>query len=273
MKTSRVLLALLCGAALMTAACSKEEAPAPAAGTPPSAAAPGAPAAPGALPPSGTVAETMNSGGYTYALLDTGADGKIWAACPETPVKVGQTIYLVNPAPMPNFKSSTLNRTFDLVYFSQAFATSPDAAAASTLPPPAAMPPPGMMPPGAMSDMGAGDTVTHTVVAGQGVKGVQKASGGHTVSDLYQKKDSLAGKQVTVRGKVVKFTPNIMRTNWVHIQDGTGKEGENDLTVTTEDVVASGDTVVVVGKLAKDKDFTMGYFYPVIVEEAKVTRE
>jgi hypothetical protein len=260
---------------LVTAACSKEEAPAPAAGQAPSAAAPAAPALPpaGGMPASGPVIETMNSGGYTYALVDAGPVGKVWCASPETPVSVGKKIYLVNPTPMPNFKSSTLNRTFDLVYFCQGFADSPELAAASSLPPPASMPPPGMMPPGMGGDMGAGDTVTHTVVAAQGVSGVKKASGGHTVSDIYQKKDSLAGKDVTVRGKVVKFTPNIMRTNWVHIQDGTGKEGENDLTVTTDDVVASGDTVVVTGKLAKDKDFTMGYFYPVIVESAKVVRE
>ena len=27
-----------------------------------------------------------------------------------------------------------------------------------------------------------------------------------------------------LRGQVVKFTPNIMGTNWVHIQDGTGAD-------------------------------------------------
>ena len=63
-----------------------------------------------------------------------------------------------------------------------------------------------------------------------------------------------------------------MNRNWVHIQDGTG-EGTNDLTVTTQDVVNTGDTVLVKGVLAKDKDFTMGYQYAVIVEEASVKVE
>ncbi len=36
-----------------------------------------------------------------------------------------------------------------------------------------------------------------------------------------------------VRGKVVKFTPQIMGKNWIHVQDGTGADGTKDLTVTT----------------------------------------
>ena len=55
------------------------------------------------------------------------------------------------------------------------------------------------------------------------------------------------GQTVKVRGQVVKFTPNIMGTNWVHIQDGTGSGETADLTVTTSAIVAAGDIVVVEG--------------------------
>jgi len=103
---------------------------------------------------------------------------------------------------------------------------------------------------------------------------IEKAESG-TVADIFANKDKLAGKEVTVRGKVMKFSPMIMGRNWVHIQDGTGDaaSGTNDLTVTTSDSVKVGDTVLVKGKLAANKDFGAGYSYDVIIEEAKVTVE
>ena len=103
--------------------------------------------------------------------------------------------------------------------------------------------------------------------------GIKKPEGGKTVAELYAEKDKLSGKEVTVRGKVVKFSAGIMGTNWIHMQDGTGGEDANDLTVTTDATVAVGDTVLVKGVLAADKDFGYGYKYAVIVEKSDVTVE
>ena len=48
----------------------------------------------------------------------------------------------------------------------------------------------------------------------------------------------------------------------------------NDLTVTTAGTVPNvGDTVVVKGTVALNKDFGMGYQYDIIVEDAEVTVE
>lgn len=79
-------------------------------------------------------------------------------------------------------------------------------------------------------------------------------------------------KEVVVRGKVVKFLAGIMGRNWIHLQDGTGDAGTNDLTVTTEQTAAAGDVVAIKGTLAVDKDFGAGYRYAVIVEKASVTK-
>jgi hypothetical protein len=73
---------------------------------------------------------------------------------------------------------------------------------------------------------------------------------------MFSKKAELAGKSVSVRGKVVKFTPEIMGKNWIHLQDGTGAEG----------TTVSGVVVI-------DKDFGYGYAYDVIIEDAEVTVE
>ena len=104
--------------------------------------------------------------------------------------------------------------------------------------------------------------------------GIAKAEGGKTVAEVFAEKDALGGQKVTVRGKVVKVNAGIMNTNWLHVRDGSGAEGTNDLTVTTAGTVPGvGDTVLLTGTVALNKDFGMGYSYDVIVEDAEVTVE
>ena len=91
------------------------------------------------------------------------------------------------------------------------------------------------------------------------------------VEEVFAKKDALNGKKITVKGEVVKFNSSIMGKNWVHIKDGSGKPGTNDLTATTNDTANVGDKVVVTGTLAVGKDFGAGYKYEAIMEEATIT--
>ena len=104
--------------------------------------------------------------------------------------------------------------------------------------------------------------------------GIAKAEGGKTVAEVFAEKDQLAGKPVTFRGKVVKTNANIMGKNWLHVRDGSGADGTNDLTVTTAGAIPNvGDTVVVTGPVVLNKDFGMGYVYDVLIEDAQVTVE
>jgi hypothetical protein len=64
-----------------------------------------------------------------------------------------------------------------------------------------------------------------------------------------------------------------MGKNWLHLQDGSGSEGTNDLTVTTGTTVKVGDMVLVSGVVSVDRDFGYGYSYEVIIEDAEVTVE
>jgi len=104
---------------------------------------------------------------------------------------------------------------------------------------------------------------------------LKKPEGGKTVGEIYAAKDQLAGKEVTVRGKVVKVSPNILGKTWLHVRDGSGADKTNDLTVTTTAAVPVelGLTVLVNGKVSLNKDFGLGYRYDVIIEDAKVTVE
>ncbi len=96
-----------------------------------------------------------------------------------------------------------------------------------------------------------------------------------SIADVWTNRKALAGKTVTVQGKVVKFNGGILGRNWVHVQDGSGTAGDktNDLTITTSDEVAVGDQVVATGVVGIDRDFTAGYAYPVMLENARVGRK
>ena len=101
---------------------------------------------------------------------------------------------------------------------------------------------------------------------------IAQAAEQKTVESLYQDKAKLGGHEVQVRGKVVKVNNGEMTRNFLHIQDGTGKQGSNDLTVPSQDAAEIGDEVVVTGKLAGDKDFGAGYTYPILLEEAHIPK-
>jgi hypothetical protein len=103
--------------------------------------------------------------------------------------------------------------------------------------------------------------------------GIKLPKNGKTVADIVTGRAKLSGKTVVVRGKVVKYNGGIMNKNWLHIRDGSGQEGSNDLTVTTDMDAKVGDTVLVKGPVVTDRDFGAGYKYDVIIENAEVVVE
>ncbi|HET9702180.1 MAG TPA: hypothetical protein VFP70_14790 [Burkholderiales bacterium] len=92
-----------------------------------------------------------------------------------------------------------------------------------------------------------------------------------TVAALHQDKAALSGKLVRVQGKVVKVNNGIMGRNFLHVQDGTGDQNSNDLTVTSKQTAVVGDQVTVTGRVVLNRDFGAGYTYPLLVEDASIT--
>jgi hypothetical protein len=260
----RIPLALF-SAALLAVACGRETAassPAPQASSAAAAAAVPAPAA-ASDRISGTVVETMDSGGYTYVRLKT-ASGEAWAAVSQAKVERGAELTVVGAAWMENFESKTLGRKFDRILFGLLETAAGPATDAATLPPghpnTGALAPPGHPVPARAEDVGP-------------IK-VEKAAGGLTVAEVHAQRAKLAGQTVLVRGKVVKFSPAIMDRNWLHLRDGSGsaEKQDDDLTVTTKQTVAVGEVVLVRAKLSVDRDFGAGYVYKVILEDAQIEK-
>ena len=105
------------------------------------------------------------------------------------------------------------------------------------------------------------------VVSLQGLAGAANK----TVEAVHKERTQLAGKQVTVTGKVVKVNNGIMRRNFLHVQDGTGSKGTNNLVVTSGQTAKVGQKVTITGTVVLDTDFGMGYKYPLLVEKSSVT--
>jgi hypothetical protein len=235
----------------------------------------------------GKVVEKLDASPYTYLKLQT-AQGEAWAAVPKTDVPAGAEVTIAGAVPMQNWESKTLARKWDMVYFGTL--AGPGAQAAGM--PPAmgggmapagmggGMPPPGMggapgQAPTGPESMGAAHAAAAAGPQDAADVKVPKAGGAEarTVAEAWGQRTALKEKPVTIRGKVVKFNQGIMGKNWVHLRDGSGTAGkDNDITITTGDVVKVGDVVVAKGTLRVDKDFGAGYAYPVIVEDAKLTK-
>ncbi len=235
----------------------------------------------------GTALEIIKADRYTYVQVDIGTE-KIWAATPLFQGKVGDTVVVPKGLAMQNFHSKTLGRDFELVYFVGAITVAGDGQGPSQMAQTSFMHPPRGGKGGKTQMEARGDDKefsqqaqmpgVHPPVGDDGktqmeVTGVEKAEDGKTVAEIFAGKKDLDGKVVLVRGKVVKFMPKIMGKNWLHLQDGSGSEGTNDLTVTTNTIVKVGDLVLVNGVVSVNRDFGFGYSYDVIIADARVTVE
>lgn len=209
----------------------------------------------------GTVLERIDAPPYTYLRLDV-RGGQQWAAVPKSDAKPGDAVVVTNAQPMDGFESKTLGRKFDRIVFGNLAGTPSPPTPPSEQPAPP-QPPPGHPPVGkAPAEPTAGPIA------------VPRATGANaaTVAELYAKKATFAGKTVRVHAKVVKVLPGIMGKTWIHVRDGSGSDQgkNNDLTVTTDAVPAMGAVVLVEGILRTDRDLGSGYFFPVLVENARI---
>jgi hypothetical protein len=198
----------------------------------------------------GTVAETIESGGYVYMKLEDGQ----WIAANYFPVATGDKIQYSGAMEMNNFHSNTLDRTFESILFVSAAGPADGAAADAD------------MPAAAHGGMG-GAAMANSPAPGE----VKPLDGGKTVAAIFAESGQLKGQVVGLNAKVVKVSNNIMGKNWVTLQDGTGTEPADRLMATTQETVEPGALVTVRGTVNTDVDLGYGYLYKVLLEEASFT--
>ena len=205
-------------------------------------------------PLTGKVLKSMNGGGYTYVLLKKKESAEeVWLAVPPMRLIVGKEMTFAPGVVMSNFPSKALDRTFDKIVFS-----------------------PGPVQGKNTSKEGKSGTKPADKKGAPAVEekiSVDKAEGpgAYRVAELFKLKNKLNKKKVVVRGKVVSISANIMKKNWIHLQDGSGdpKKKNNDLVVTSQDLPAEGDVITASGILAKDINLA-NHTFPVVVQDAEI---
>jgi len=192
----------------------------------------------------GIVVDTIDGGGYTYLQIDD-TKKKYWVAVEGVKIDKGTEVRFTEEMRVKNFQSKALNRTFDEVVF------------ASNLQHRTNVPEKGNL----------------ELINEQVKESPYKQNGTISVKEAWEKRASLKDKTITIRGKVVKASQNIISRNWIHIQDGTGEGSEvGRIVFTSKELPKVGDIVTATGVVTVDKDFGSGYFYKIIVENATFTK-
>ncbi|NOU48840.1 MAG: hypothetical protein HOO86_17520 [Bacteroidales bacterium] len=199
------------------------------------------------------VKEVLQASAYTYLLVKENGD-EYWIAVSRMDNAAEGNVFHYNKSmEMKNFTSKDLSRTFDKVLFIDNLSSAPIPAASET----------------AVVTQQPHQNIK-PVLEKKEVK-VEQREGTISIAELYNNSAKYENQMVKVVGEVTKFNTGIMKKNWAHIQDGTVSGSNFDLTVTTLEVVNLGDVVIFEGKISLKKDFGAGYYYEVILEDAKAT--
>ncbi|WP_201328830.1 hypothetical protein [Thermotomaculum hydrothermale] len=206
----------------------------------------------------GVVLSTADASRYTYIKYKTPEGKTLWAAVLKTKINKGDKIKLIAAQPMMNFESKSLKKHFDLIYFAEGIEVNGKVIGENTKKMEMKMPEDGI-------HSGKNPHISQDIAKIDTSK-IKKLKGGVTVKEILENAEKFKGKTVKFRGVVVKFLPNIMKKNWIHLKDAST---DKDITATTNETFKVGETVAIEGKVITDKDFGFGYYYKVLIEDAK----
>ena len=203
------------------------------------------------------VEDRIDASDYSYLQVSEKDGKKYWIAVTKVDAVKGDILYYTKSMEMKNFHSSTLNRNFESVLFVEDITKTPH----------------NMNNPNAVSPVDPKTAHSQVLATPKINEKIEHIKNGVTVEQVYNDMIRLNGQIVRIRGKVVKYNPEIMGRNWIHIQDGTESGNNYDLMVTSKDLTSVGQIIVVEGKVAINKDFGAGYIYKVMIEDATVKTE
>lgn len=202
----------------------------------------------------GKILEIKNAMGYKYLKVDENGT-KLWVAISSAPIDIGDTIGYDKQTIMTNFMSKTLNQEFDEIIFASELYL-----------------PQKNQKPKSMKEQLAIKTAQSTQEIEkeiQDIPFVEKET--YSIEEIHMWRKSLQNQIITLEAKVTKVSHQIMKLDWVHLNDGSGnaKKGTNDLVFTASNTsLKQGDSLIATGKVIVDKDFGFGYFYKVIIQDA-----
>ncbi len=206
--------------------------------------------------------EIIQVSNYTYIKVAE-AGKEYWLAAPSIEAQTGDTLYYGSGMLMTNFESKELKRTFATILFVDRISKTPLSADTR---------------PVTVSDPHAGKTTAAVPPTGsprdtvkQSVK-IEPAENGLTIATILKDPKKYEGKTVRVKGRITKYTTGVMGKNWVHVQDGSSFNNKFELVFTTAATLKDGDTITFEGPVTLNKDLGFGYFFEILIEDAKIIR-
>ncbi len=200
------------------------------------------------------ILEKIDAGAYTYIKVSENAE-EYWAAISTTPVKVGSTITIKEQVWMKNFKSKTLDRTFEKVMFAD------------------------------FAKKGISGTDYVHQIHGDMIKKKQKESFKPdpkfneglviskdeaiktTITDLFKDKEKFKNKNVEIEADVIQVSNKVKGNTWIKLYDG--KDAVIFRSPNEDEKVKVGNKVRVMGTVNTDVNYGFGFAYEVIGVNAK----
>lgn len=204
-------------------------------------------------PMNGTVAETINAGGYTYLRIE---ESDTWIATTTIEVSEGSKVEYSGGSEMRNFYSKSLDRTFDSIWFVGNVSISGQDL--------------GRLHQRAAEGHGSvlSTNPKTALIAAPAPGEIEKLDGGIAVEDITDDPAALKGQAISLRAMVIKVNANIMGKNWITLQDGTGAAPNDKLIATSSEMVTVGEIVTAKGVIRNDVDLGYGYHYAALLEDA-----
>jgi hypothetical protein len=200
------------------------------------------------------VKEVLQTSGYTYLHAMEGSK-EVWIAITKLMAAPGEFYNYDDAAPMSNFTSKELKRTFPEILFVAKL-----------------NPGKGEKP---VESNGTHGLISPDITEKQGIPPVQNIEvvpGTTTIAKAWETAKSLEGKKITIHGQVTRFSSDILNSNWIHIEDGSDFSNHKDITITTDQKVKVGDMITVEGVVVLNKDFGSGYFFEMMMEAGKIVK-
>lgn len=201
----------------------------------------------------GTVIESLTGGRYAYLFLEVEGE-KIWIATMTDFLNVsldkGDKVEYVGGLPMKDFRSQTLDRTFESILF----VTRISVLTKNSIDVPS-------------DDYHSKKTENMVKAVPPRENEIPKAENGMTIKEIISRRNELKGKEVILQAKVMKVSKNILKKNWITLQDGSGSPPNDKIIFITDDIPRINEIMTIKGTVKTDVDLGGSYKYKVLLEK------
>ena len=201
------------------------------------------------------VQKVLQANRYVYLYVKEEGTSQFWIATRKQDAEKGEIYFYRKPLLKTKFESKEHHRVFDTIYLVSNLVSqdhSKHAVAQTTLTPKTEQ-----------ITASKEDIPIHTNT-------VVEHKGTLKIAELVKNPKKYEGHTIQLSGKCVKVNPNIMKRNWLHIQDGS--KNDFDLVVTTNVFIPEGSDITIRGVVSLNRDFGAGYKYDLIIENGTLVQ-